>query len=169
MPNLSDSYLFACNTRGVLGATTGIIGALQAMETLKLLAGVGSTLKNKLMVCDFSDMDFTVIDISKSVHCPVCHGAVPSIVGGQRLVWLCGKETANINPEKPIKINLDEVCPQIRKHFKMRLKSRLALMFDYKTYEVSLFSGGRMLIKGVVDEKTALTVYWEILKKINIS
>jgi hypothetical protein len=27
-------------------------------------------------------------------------------------------------------------------------------MFDYKTYEVSLFNGGRMLIKGVADEKT---------------
>jgi hypothetical protein len=41
-------------------------------------------------------------------------------------------------------------------------------MFDYKTYEVSLFNGGRMLIKGVGDEKTALAVYREILKKINV-
>jgi adenylyltransferase/sulfurtransferase len=137
------------------------------METIKLLIGVGSTLKNKLMVCDFSDMDFTTIDISKNTQCPVCHGEVASIAGGERLVWLCGKETANINPEKPIKLNLDQVYPQVSKAFKMRLKSKLALMFDYKTYEVSLFNGGRMLIKGVVDEKTALTVYREILKKIN--
>ena len=168
MPNLSDSDLLTCNTRGVLGATTGIIGALQAMETIKLLTGVGSTLKNKLMVCDFSDMDFTTIDISKNTRCPVCHGDVASIAGGERLVWLCGKETANINPEKPIKLNLDEVYPQVSKQFNVRLKSRLALMFDYKSYEVSLFNGGRMLIKGVADEKTALTAYREILKKIKI-
>ena len=168
MPNLSDTDLLTCNTRGVLGATTGIIGGLQAMETIKLLTGVGSTLKNKLMVCDFSDMDFTTIDISKNTRCPVCHGRVASIAGGERLVWLCGKETANINPEKPLKLNLDEVYPQVRKAFKMRLKSKLALMFDYKTYEVSLFNGGRMLIKGVADEKTALTVYREIIKKIPI-
>ena len=70
MPNLSDSDLLTCNTRGVLGATTGIIGALQTMETIKLLTGVGSTLKNKLMVCDFSDMDFTTIDISKNHPLP---------------------------------------------------------------------------------------------------
>ena len=168
MPNLSDSDLLTCNTRGVLGATTGIIGALQAMETIKLLTGIGSTLKNKLLVCDFSDMDFTTIDISKNTRCPVCHGEVASIAGGERLVWLCGKETANINPEKPLKLNLEEVYPQVSKVFKMRLKSRLALMFDYKTYEVSLFNGGRMLIKGVADEKTALAVYREILKKINV-
>ncbi|MGE5532795.1 MAG: HesA/MoeB/ThiF family protein, partial [Bacillota bacterium] len=132
MPNLSDTDLLTCNTRGVLGATTGIIGGLQAMETIKLLAGVGTTLKNKLMVCDFSDMDFTTIDISKNTRCPVCHGDLASIAGGERLVWLCGKETANINPEKPINLNLDDVYPQVSKAFKMRLKSKLALMFDYK-------------------------------------
>ena len=76
MPNLSDSDLLTCNTRGVLGATTGVIGALQAMETIKLLAGIGSTLKGTLMVCDFRDMDFTIIDISKNTHCPVCHGEI---------------------------------------------------------------------------------------------
>jgi molybdopterin/thiamine biosynthesis adenylyltransferase len=168
MPHLSDSDLLTCNTRGVMGATTGIIGALEAMETIKLLAGIGSTLKGKLLVCDFSDMDFTIIDISKSTRCPVCHGDVASIAGGERLVWLCGKETANINPEKPLKLNLDEIYPQISNKFKVRLKSRLALMFDYKGCEVSLFNGGRMLIKGVVDEKTALATYREILKKICI-
>ena len=167
MPNLSDSDLLSCSTRGVLGATTGIIGALQAMETIKLLSGVGSTLKGKLLVCDFSDMDFTTIDISKSTHCPVCHGDVASIAGGERLVWLCGKDTANINPEKPLNLNLDTIYPKVTKLFEVRLKSRLALMFTYKTYEVSLFNGGRMLLKGVTEEKTALTVYREILKKIN--
>ena len=45
MPNLSDSDLLTCNTRGVLGATTGIIGALQAMETIKLLARRGLNLE----------------------------------------------------------------------------------------------------------------------------
>jgi molybdopterin/thiamine biosynthesis adenylyltransferase len=167
MPNLSDSDLLSCSTRGVLGATTGIIGSLQAMETIKLLSGAGSTLKGKLLVCDFSDMDFTTIDISKSTHCPVCHGDVASIAGGERLVWLCGKDTANINPEKPLNLNLDTIYPQVTKLFDVRLKSRLALIFTYKTYEVSLFNGGRMLLKGVTEEKTALTVYREILKKIN--
>jgi molybdopterin/thiamine biosynthesis adenylyltransferase len=166
MPNLSDSDLLTCNTRGVLGATTGIIGALQAMETIKLLTGVGSTLKGKLLVCDFSDLDFTVIDISKSAQCTVCRGDVASIAGGERLVWLCGKDTANINPEKPLKLNLNEVYPMVSEQFNVRLKSRLALMFNYKGCEVSLFNGGRMLIKGVSEEKTALAVYREILKKL---
>ena len=117
MPNLSDNDLLTCSTRGVIGATPGVIGALQAMETIKLLAGIGSTLKGKLLVCDFSDMDFTTIDISKSTRCPVCHGDLSSVAGGERLVWLCGRDTANINPEKPLQLNLEEVYPAVNKHF----------------------------------------------------
>jgi adenylyltransferase/sulfurtransferase len=167
MPNISDDDLLTCSTRGVVGATPGIIGALQAMETIKLLTGIGSTLKGKLLVCDFSDMDFTNIDISKSTRCPVCHGALSSVAGGERLVWLCGRGTANINPEKPLKLNLDEVYPVVNKRFSVRLKSRLALMFNYEGYEVSLFNGGRMLIKNFANEGEALRAYRKIIRVLN--
>ena len=166
MPNLSDDDLLNCSTRGVIGATPGIIGALQAMEAIKVLAKIGSTLKGKLLVCDFSDMDFTTIDISKSTRCPVCHGGLSTVAGGERLVWLCGRGTANINPERPLRLNLEEVYPAVNRHFEVRLKSRLALMFTYKGYEVSLFNGGRMLIKNVANEEDALQAYREIMRAL---
>ena len=169
LPNLSDNDLLTCATRGVIGATLGIIGSLQAMETVKLLARIGSALKGKLLVCDFSDMDFTEIEISKSTRCPVCHGDLSSVAGGERLVWLCGRNTANINPEKPLRLSLAEVYPAVDKKFKVRLKSRLALVFDYKGYEVSLFNGGRMLIKNVANEEEALKAYREIIGKLHAS
>jgi len=168
MPNISDSQLQTCNTRGVIGATPGIVGSLQAMETIKLLTGIGSTLKGKLLVCDFTDLDFTTIDIAKNTRCPACHGETTEIGGGERLVWLCGRETANINPENPLKLSLEQVYPAVNQLFNVRLKSQLALMFTYGSYEVSLFNGGRMLIKGVTDEKTALVVYREIIKKLKV-
>jgi adenylyltransferase/sulfurtransferase len=160
--------LLTCDTRGVVGATPGIIGAMQAMEAIKVLAGVGSPLKGKLMVCDFNDMNFATIDVSKGVNCPACQGTLASVELGQRLVWLCGRDTANINPEKPLKLKLDEVYETIRKCFNVRVKSHLAVIFDYKDYEVSLFNGGRMLIKNVKDENSALRAYREILKELKI-
>jgi adenylyltransferase/sulfurtransferase len=169
LPNLSDSELLTCNTRGVLGATTGIIGAMQAMETIKLLTSVGSPLKGKLMICDFNDMNFTTIDISKRENCPACQSALASTELGETLVWLCGRKTANINPEKPLKLNLADVYRVIEKHFAVRVKSHLAIIFDYENLEVSLFNGGRMLIKNVTNEKSALKAYREILRKLNIS
>jgi len=168
MPNLSDSELQTCNSRGVLGATPGIIGAMQAMEAIKLISGAGTPLKGKLMVCDFNDMSFATIDISKRANCPVCQGEREPAVLGEKLVWLCGRETANINPETPLKINLNNVYEQIRKKFKVRVKSQLAIMFDYGNLDVSLFNGGRMLIKNVKSEKAALSAYKEILKELNL-
>jgi molybdopterin-synthase adenylyltransferase len=159
----------SCDTQGIIGATAGIIGSLQAMETIKLLTGIGEPLTGKLLVCDFTDMDFTTIPIAENPCCPVCHSKTPSAAVGERLVWLCGKDTANINPEKPLKLTLDDVYPRAKQLFEIRLKSQLALMFDYKGFEVSLFNGGRMLIKGVTNKETALLAYREIIQKIKLA
>jgi adenylyltransferase/sulfurtransferase len=169
LPNLSDNDLLRCDTHGVLGATPGIIGAMQAMEAIKVLTGVGAPLKSKLMICDFNDMSFTTIDIAKRANCPACKGTLPAELR-ERLVWLCGRNTANINPEKPLPLNLNQVCKVVQQRgFHVRVKSSLALMFEYKGLEVSLFNGGRMLIKNVPDEKSALKAYREILQTLNLN
>ena len=153
----------------MLGVTPGIIGTMQAMETIKVLTGIGSSLKGKLMICDFSDMYFTTIDIFKRDNCPACQGIITFPEQKEKLVWLCGRNTVNVNPETPLKLNLNEVYESVIRHFKVRIKSSLAIIFDYKNFEISLFSGGRMLIKNVDDEKAALEVYKEIAKKLGIN
>jgi len=166
-PNLNDSNLLTCDVRGVLGATPGIIGSMQAIETIKVLTRMGFPLKGKLMICDFSDMYFTIIDIFKRENCPACQG-VATVPVKEKLVWLCGRNTVNINPEKPLKFNLSDMHKKIQQHFKVRIKSQLAIIFDYKDYEISLFNGGRMLIKNVKNEKSALEVYTDIINKLGI-
>ena len=168
LPNIEDSSLLTCDVRGVMGVTPGIIGTMQAMETVKVLTGIGVALKGKLMICDFSDMYFTTIDVFKRENCPACQGVIAFPEKREKLVWLCGRNTANINPEKQLKFNLNEVYESLKQHFKVRIKSSLAIIFDYKNFEVSLFNGGRMLIKNVDNEKSALTVYKEIAKKLGI-
>jgi adenylyltransferase/sulfurtransferase len=166
LPGMDDDFLSTCDVRGVLGATAGIIGAMQAMETIKVLTGMGSTLKGKLMICDFSDMCFTTIDTFKREGCPACQPGKEFPEAGERLVWLCGRNTANINPERPLQKDFSEIYEAVRRNFKVRIKSQLAIVFDYKGFEISLFNGGRMLIKNVEDEKSALTVYRQIREKL---
>ncbi len=167
-PNLDNSHLLTCEVRGVLGVTPGIIGTMQAMETVKVLTGIGSTLKGKLMICDFSDMYFTTIDISKRLNCPACQRTIGLAGRKEKLVWLCGEKTANINPERPWATSFSEVYESIKHLFKVRMKSQLAIVFYYKGFEVSLFDGGRMLIKNVKNEKAALKVYRDIVEKLGV-
>ena len=168
-PSLEDNELMSCDVRGVLGATAGIIGTMQAMEAVKVLADVGSTLKGKLLICDFSDMYFTTIDVFKRHGCPACRGKAPVEEGREKLVWLCGRNTANVNSDKPLNVSFDEVYDSVKRHFKIRVRSRLALIFDYKSFEVSLFMDGRMLIKNVDSEKLALSVYRDIIRKLGVA
>jgi len=58
----------------VLGATPGVIGCIQALETLKYLTGVGTTLKRTLLVFDGEDMTFTPLKIEREPACPACGG-----------------------------------------------------------------------------------------------
>jgi adenylyltransferase/sulfurtransferase len=169
-PNLDDRNIPTCETRGVLGATTGIIGAMEAMETVKLLAGFGEVLKGILLVCDFYDMTSTRIEIVKNPECEVCGKAeLPKKVETtERLVWLCGQNTVNINPTQPFDINFNEVHNQLGKKFKILLKSSLAVVFKHNSAEVSLFKGGRMLIKHVNTEEEALKIYRSVTKQLEI-
>ena len=168
-PNVDDSSLLSCDVRGVIGATPGIIGTMQAMETVKVLTGMGSPLKGKLLICDFSDMYFTTVDVFRRSSCRACQGSRGFPKASEKLVWLCGSNTANVNPEKPLKLVINEVYESIKQRFKVRVKSQLAIIFEYKSFEISLFSGGRMLIKNVKDEKSALKVYQEVIGTLGLA
>jgi len=170
LPNLNDRYLPTCDIRGVLGATTGIIGTMQAMEAIKILAGIGDPLKGKLMVCDFRDMNFTTIDVFKRLDCPVCQAKViEPIEAGERPVWLCGRNTVNVNPPKPLDMRLDKMYGTLKHHFKIIVKSSLVIVFQYNGgIEVSLFNWGRMLIKNAKDEEAALRVYNKVMEKLGL-
>jgi molybdopterin-synthase adenylyltransferase len=169
LPGLDDQFLARCDTRGVLGATAGIIGSLQAVEAIKLLAGIKGSLKGRLMVCDFRDMYFTMIEILKRPDCPVCGAgaAAKPIKGASQLAVVCGSNTFNINPSQPVMIDLDKACSKLKKEFRILLKSSLVIVFRYdRNIEVSLFNGGRMLIKNAKDQKVALEVNDSIVKTL---
>ncbi|MDI1471963.1 MAG: HesA/MoeB/ThiF family protein [Thermodesulfovibrio sp.] len=56
----------------VVGATPGVIGALQALEAIKYLVGIGKLLKNKLLVWDGMSCDFKTFKAQKDPSCIVC-------------------------------------------------------------------------------------------------
>jgi molybdopterin/thiamine biosynthesis adenylyltransferase/rhodanese-related sulfurtransferase len=62
----------SCAEGGVLGVLPGIIGSLQAMETIKLLLGVGDTLAGKLLLFDGLQMSWREVALRRNPECPVC-------------------------------------------------------------------------------------------------
>ena len=61
-----------CAEGGVLGVLPGIIGSAQAMETIKLLLGVGTPLVGRLLIFDALDMAWREVALRRNPACPVC-------------------------------------------------------------------------------------------------
>mgnify|MGYP001815698110 CR=1 FL=1 len=62
----------SCAEGGVLGILPGVIGSLQASETIKLLLGIGESLIGRLMIFDALGPRFRELRLKKSPDCPVC-------------------------------------------------------------------------------------------------
>lgn len=56
----------------------GIIGNIQAVETLKLVLGIGESLSGKLLIYDALNTEFRKLKLKRDVNCPVC-GDNPTI------------------------------------------------------------------------------------------
>ncbi len=61
-----------CAIMGVFAPLVGIVGATQAAEALKLLAGVGETLAGRLLLLDAFAMRWREVRIARDAECPVC-------------------------------------------------------------------------------------------------
>ncbi|MDR3232467.1 MAG: molybdopterin-synthase adenylyltransferase MoeB [Planctomycetaceae bacterium] len=61
-----------CTEGGILNVLPGIIGCIQANETIKILLGKGETLSNRLLMFDSWKMKFREITLQKDPLCPVC-------------------------------------------------------------------------------------------------
>ena len=56
----------------VIGAVSGAVGCLGAMEVIKIVAGLGEPLYNRLLTCDLRAMSFNTVRLRPRTDCPVC-------------------------------------------------------------------------------------------------
>ncbi len=93
----------SCAEGGVLGVLPGIIGSIQALETIKVIVGVGETLVGRLLLCDARRMQFRELALSKDPECPVC-GAHPTITALIDYDAFCGVGDGRRETEDGIEI-----------------------------------------------------------------
>ena len=68
----------SCQEGGVLGVLPGIIGTIQAIETIKLVLGIGTPLVGRLLLYDALKMHFREVKLRRDPACPLC-GDHPTI------------------------------------------------------------------------------------------
>lgn len=71
-----------CREAGVLGATAGIVGTIQALEAIKLLTGVGDPLTDRMLQLDGGTMEQLIVATTRRDDCPACGRLVPASQSG---------------------------------------------------------------------------------------
>ncbi len=103
----------SCAEGGVLGVLPGIVGTLQAAETLKLLLGVGEPMVGRILLLDALRMKFREMKLRRDPECPVC-GENPTIRELIDYERFCGvpPRTERTEPtETPMANEVPEITP----------------------------------------------------------
>ena len=84
----------SCAEGGVLGVLPGIVGSIQAMETIKLILGAGDSLVGRLLLFDALAMKFRELKLKRNPECPVCgdHPTLTKLIDYEEFCGIRGEE-----------------------------------------------------------------------------
>jgi adenylyltransferase/sulfurtransferase len=100
----------SCAEGGVLGVLPGIIGVIQATETIKLMIGIGEPLIGRFLIYDALKMRFRELKLKKDPECPVC-GTNPTVTKLIDYDQFCGIAPARANENVGGTVNDWEITP----------------------------------------------------------
>jgi adenylyltransferase/sulfurtransferase len=98
----------SCAEGGVLGVLPGIVGALQAIEAIKLILGAGDPLVGRLLLFDALAMRFRELKLKKNPDCPLCgtHRSITKLIDYEEFCGIRGEEAPAAT------INVPEITPR---------------------------------------------------------
>ena len=94
----------SCAEGGVLGILPGVVGTLQAVETIKIIIKKGESLTGRLLLFDALNMNFKELKLKKNPNCPIC-GQNPTIKSLIDYETFCGvKQSEKLSHENEITV-----------------------------------------------------------------
>src|SRR5881227_247485 len=134
-----------CAQAGVLGVLPGIIGMLQAIETIKLVVGIGEPLIGRLLHFDALKVKFRELNLRRDSECPVC--------GENRTIF------APIDYDQFCGAPADDTVPAISVHeLKRKTETREAFeLIDVREpfeYEIARIDGAKLIPLGEIADRT---------------
>jgi len=128
----------SCEEGGVFGVLPGLIGMIQATETIKRITGIGESLAGRMLVFDALEMRFRELRLRKDPQCPVC-GANPSVTQLVDYEAFCGVGASGAERTNGASVKDDdvEITPKELKA-KLDRNDRLELVDVREDYELDI-------------------------------
>ena len=133
-----------CAQAGVLGVLPGIIGMLQAIETLKLILGIGDVLVGRLLHFDALKVKFRELNLRRDPQCPVC-GENPTIFSPIDYEQFCGMRDEGALPGMS--------PPELKRRMDSGEPFELIDVREPFEYEIARINGARLIPLGEINER----------------
>lgn len=154
-----DGIHETCDTIGVLGSITNIIGSYEASEALKILIG-SDAVSGNLMALDIWDNSADFVEVKTDPDCPVCGRHEYEQLERRQKSYtasLCGHDAFQVTPGEE---GFDyESCLRRLEGKGDLKKSRFYATFENDEVSFKLFPDGRAIINGAVSGDAARDVY----------
>jgi molybdopterin/thiamine biosynthesis adenylyltransferase len=153
-----------CDTAGVLGPTTATVGALAALEALKIVAGRRDAVRRGLLQLELWSNDLRDVPLTAPREdCPCCGGrAFPFLAAaGRATTSLCGRDAVQVLPTRA---GFDYAAVRTRvKQARTVEDNGFLIRFADGDLRVTLFRDGRAIVKGTTDAATARSLYDRVI------
>lgn len=148
-----------CDTAGILGPAALVVGAVEAAEAIKLLAGARDMIASRMLVCDLWENVWRTIDLTAlaAEGCPTCRGGdFPWLEGrlGGRPTALCGREAVQVMPATP-GIDLTALAARLGDVGSVTGNPWIVRAQVEPGIELAVFADGRAIVSGTRDEARA--------------
>ena len=160
----SGESAHTCGTFGVINTVTSIVASIQSTEALKILLK-SDDIRKEMLVMDVWENSFNMTALLKDEDCPVCvHGKYSRLNSGAGAYTssICGTDSVQVVPLKSACVDFTVLAKKLKKIGNVR-HNKHTLTFSDKKYEFVLFKDGRAMIKNVIDENNAKSVYTEYI------
>jgi molybdopterin/thiamine biosynthesis adenylyltransferase/rhodanese-related sulfurtransferase/molybdopterin converting factor small subunit len=143
----------SCAEGGVLGVLPGMIGVLQATETIKLITGIGEPLIGRFMIYDALKMKFRELKLRKDPDCPVC-GTHPTVTKLIDYEQFCG-----VTPAAPEPVTVNNATEITSVELKQRMdrgdKLTIVDVREPNEYQINRIPGTQLIPLGDVPKRYA--------------
>lgn len=139
----------SCAEGGVLGVLPGIVGCVQALETIKLVIGQGEPLIGRLLLFDALSMKFRELKLRKNPDCPVC-GARPTVMKLIDYEQFCGIR----GEEHGVPTQVPEITPvEVKKMMDERKPFVLVDVREPHEFQICRIPGSTLIPLGDVPKR----------------
>ena len=141
----------SCAEGGVLGVLPGIIGVIQATETIKLILGVGEPLIGRFLIVDALRMKFRELKLRKDPDCPVC-GTHPTVTQLIDYEQFCGVRPAAPEPTT-VNAATDITSVELKQRLDRGDKLKIVDVREPNEYQINRIAGSELIPLGDVPKR----------------